>query len=126
MSDRTLSTALPVKSSVSLKQTMVGTAFWFHQPETHCVVHGFFIAIASLIWVEDLLMVLKDVAFRSSRASSSTVYLKNPGESPRTTTCLRTVAGGKQGYAPCRILSLHKASVLHQSNLMEIIRLLQR
>ena len=41
-----------------------------------------------------------------------TTFLKKfyRGESLWTTTCFITVVGGKQGYAPCRVLLLHKAS----------------
>ena len=46
------------------------------------------------------------VAFLPSRASSHTIFLKNcgRGEGLRTTTCLRSVDGGKQWPAPCNIL----------------------
>ena len=73
-------------------------------------------------------MSFQDVAFLPSRNSFSTTFLKNcgKGESHRTTTCLNTVVGGRHGHAPCKILSLHKASLLCQSNLMEIIRLLAK
>ena len=36
------------------------------------------------------------------------------------------VAGGKQGHAPCRILSLQQSFLLCQLNFMEIIGLSQR
>ena len=44
------------------------------------------------------------------RASFSTTCLKNcgKGECLGTTTCLMTVAGGKQGHAPCRMLPLQQ------------------
>ena len=64
----------------------------------------------------------------SSGCSISTTFHKNCGrdESLRTTTFLKTVVGGKQGHAPCKILSLHEASFLCQSNLMDMIRLLTK
>ena len=50
----------------------------------------------------------------ASRASSSSTFLKNcdGGESLGTTTCRKTVVGGKQGYAPCKILSPYDSSFL--------------
>ena len=56
-------------------------------------------------------MGLQDVAFLPSRASVSTKFLKKcgRGDSLRTTTCLRTVDGGKQGHALCRILLLQQS-----------------
>ena len=38
--------------------------------------------------------------------SLSTTFLKNcgRGESPLTSTCVKTVVGGKQGHASCEIL----------------------
>ena len=55
-----------------------------------------------------------------SKISISTTFPKNCGrdESLRITTCLQTVARDKQGHAPCKIPLLHKASFLHQSNVM--------
>ena len=46
------------------------------------------------------------------QATFSTTFLKNcgRGESLKTTTCVKTVVGGKQGHAPCEILSLYKTS----------------
>ena len=57
-------------------------------------------------------MGFQDVAFLSSRASCFTTFLKYCGRriGLGTTTCLKTVVGGKQGHAPCKILLLHKAS----------------
>ena len=56
-------------------------------------------------------MGFHDVVLLPSRASFSTTFLKNcgRGESLVTTTCHKTVVGGRQGHAPCRILLLHKA-----------------
>ena len=48
------------------------------------------------------------------------------GESLRTATYLKTVVGGKQGHAPCKVFPLQQSLFLSQSNLMEIIRLLTR
>ena len=47
----------------------------------------------------------------SSRADFHTTFLKNcgGGEALGTTTCLRVVVGGKQEYAPCKILSLQQS-----------------
>ena len=69
-----------------------------------------------------------DVLFLSSRGSFSSTFLNNCGRSENlwTATCLKTVARGKQGHAPFKILLLPKSLFLCQSNLMEIIRLLQR
>ena len=72
-------------------------------------------------------MCFQDVAFPHCRANFPTIFLENygRGECLETTTCLRTVFGGKQVLAPCKMLLLHNASFLCQSNLMEIMRLLQ-
>ena len=45
-------------------------------------------------------MGFQGVAYLSSRASYSTTFLKNcvRGESLRTTTCPKTVVGGKPGH----------------------------
>ena len=50
----------------------------------------------------------QDVAFLPSRTSFPPYFLKNcgRGESLRITTCPKTVIGGKQGHAHCRILML--------------------
>ena len=60
--------------------------------------------------VLELLMGFHDVAFLSSRASFSTTFLTNCGSGERlwTTTCLTTGVGGKQGHAPCKMLSLQQ------------------
>ena len=52
-------------------------------------------------------MGLQDIALLPQRASFSTILHKNSGtdESLRTITCPKTVAGGKQGHAPCKIPS---------------------
>ena len=57
-------------------------------------------------------MDFQDVVFLPSQATFYTTFLTNcgRGESPGTTTRLKTVVGGKQGHAPCRMISLHKAS----------------
>ena len=46
----------------------------------------------------------QDSAFLSSTSSISTTFLKNcgRGESLSTTTCRKTVAGGKKGHVPCK------------------------
>ena len=69
-------------------------------------------------------MDFQDVEFLPSRARFSTTFLKNcgRGESLRTTTCPKTVVGGKQSHAPCKILSLKQNVFLCQLNFMEIIR----
>ena len=50
-------------------------------------------------------MGFPDVAFQPFRASLFTTLLKNcgRGESLETTTCPKTVVGGKQGHAPWKI-----------------------
>ena len=56
-------------------------------------------------------MCFQDVALLPpSRASFSTTFLKKcvRGESLGTTTCLRTVVGGKQGHAACEIFLLQQ------------------
>ena len=60
--------------------------------------------------VGELLIGFHDVVFLPSRASFSSTFLKNcgRGESLSTTTCIKAVVGGKQGHAPCRILSLQQ------------------
>ena len=49
-------------------------------------------------------MGFQDVAFLPSRASFSTMFLKNCGrcKSLRTTTCPKTMAWAKQRHAPCK------------------------
>ena len=56
-------------------------------------------------------MSIKDVTLLPSRASFHTTFLKNCGrsESLGITTCPKTVVGGKQGHAPCKILSLQQS-----------------
>ena len=39
--------------------------------------------------------------------------------------CLKTVVLGKQGHAPCKILSLKQSLFICQLNFMEIIRMSQ-
>ena len=50
-------------------------------------------------------MVFLDAAFFSYHASFFTIFLENcgRGESLRTSTCHRSVSGGMQGYAPCKM-----------------------
>ena len=58
-------------------------------------------------------MSFQDVAFLSSRVSFTVTFFEDCGwsESLGTTTCIITVAGGKQGHhAPCEILSLYEVS----------------
>ena len=57
----------------------------------------------------------------------STAFLEHCGGcgSHGTTTCLERVVGGKQGHAPCKILSLRQSSFLCQLNVMDIIGLSQ-
>ena len=73
-------------------------------------------------------MSFQDVAFLPSKASFSSTFLRNNGrgEGFCITRCAKTVVGGKQGHAPCRILLLQQSLFLCQSNLMEIMILLQR
>ena len=53
-----------------------------------------------------LLMGFPDVAFLPSRASLTPHFLKKccNGESLMITICLRTVVGGRQAHALCKIL----------------------
>ena len=70
-------------------------------------------------------MGFQDVVFLSPEVVFPPHFLKNfsKGECLRPTTCLRTVVGGRQGYAPCNILLLQQSLFLCQLNFMEIIRL---
>ena len=70
-------------------------------------------------------MGFQDVSFLPSKASFSTTFPKNcnTGESLRTTTYNKTVVGGKQGHAPCKILLVQQILFSCQLNLMEIIKL---
>ena len=63
------------------------------------------------MWVLELLVCFHDVAFLPSRASFSTAFLStiSRGKSLKTITCLKTVLGGNQGHAPCKILSLQQS-----------------
>ena len=56
-------------------------------------------------------MGFQDVEFLPPGASFTPHFIKNSGrgESLRTATCSKTVVGGKQGQAPCRILSLKQS-----------------
>ena len=58
-------------------------------------------------------MGFQDVVFLPFRASFFTTFLKNcgRGESLETSTCLKTVVGGKQVQPVCRIHWLHEASL---------------
>ena len=56
-------------------------------------------------------MGFEDVAFLPSQASFSTTFLKNCGRSVSlgTTTCPKTVVGGKQGHAPSKMPLLQQS-----------------
>ena len=56
-------------------------------------------------------MGFQDVAFLPSRTSFSTTFLKNcgRGEGFRTTTCHKTVVGGKQGHAACKLFLIQRS-----------------
>ena len=70
-------------------------------------------------------MAFQDVMFLPSRNRFFTMFLKycGRGESLVTTTCLRTVDGGRQGHAPFKTLLLQQGLFLYQLNVIEIIRL---
>ena len=72
-------------------------------------------------------MRFQDVAFLLSRAGFYT-FLNNCGGGERlvTTTCLKSMVGGKQGHVPCKILLLQQNLFLSQLCFMEFIRLSQR
>ena len=57
-------------------------------------------------------MSFQNIAFLFSRVSFCITFLKNYGKGYGfgTAICLKTVVGGKQGHAPCRIFSLHRCS----------------
>ena len=61
--------------------------------------------------VGEVLMGFQDVAFLPSPVSFSTTCLKNcgGGKNLGTTTCLRTVVGGRQRHTPRKILSLQQS-----------------
>ena len=50
-------------------------------------------------------------------------YTCNEDGRGETTTCLKTVVGGRQRHAPCKVLSLQHNLFLCQLNFNEIIRL---
>ena len=52
----------------------------------------------------------------------STTFLTNCGrsESLETTTCPKTVVGGKQGYAPCKVFLLQQSFFLCQLNFRDL------
>ena len=56
-------------------------------------------------------MGLQDVVFLPLRASFYTTFIKNcgRGEIVGTTMCVKTVFGGRQGHAPCKILWLQQS-----------------
>ena len=68
-------------------------------------------------------MGFQDVAFLPSRAHFATTFLEycGRGYGLGTTTCLKTMIGGKQGYAPCKVLLL--SQVFFLCHFMEIIGL---
>ena len=70
-------------------------------------------------------MGFQDEASLPSRASFSTMFLNNcgGGESLGTTTCLKTVVGGKQGHAPSETLLLQQSLFLCRLTFVEIITL---
>ena len=76
-------------------------------------------------WIGELMEGFQDVTFLPSWASFATTFLNkcDGGDSLWTATCLKSVVGGKQGHAPCKMLFLQQSLFLRQSNLMEIIRL---
>ena len=55
------------------------------------------------------------------RSHVSTTCPKNVVGGKQGHSPCKNVVGGKQGHSPCKMLSLHKASFLCQSNLMEIM-----
>ena len=72
-------------------------------------------------------MGFQDVVFLPSKPSFNTTFLKTcgRGECLGSTTCLRTVVGGWQGHAPCKILSLQQSLFMCQRNYIDTIRLSQ-
>ena len=64
----------------------------------------------------------------SIHALPSTMFVEKcgGGGSLGTTTCLTIVVGGKQGHAPYKLALLQQGLFFCPSNVMEIIRLLQR
>ena len=70
-------------------------------------------------------MGFPDVTFLPTPTRIYTMFFTNRGrgEGLGTTKCLRTVVGGKQGHAPCRILSSQQSLFLCQLNFMVIITL---
>ena len=71
-----------------------------------------YLSTISIYCARGLLIEFQDVAFLPSLASFSTTCKENcgRGESLGITTCLKTVVGGKQGHAPCKVLLLHITS----------------
>ena len=66
--------------------------------------------IKVFVRVGELRTGFQDVALLISQTSFSSTFLTccGRGERLRTTTCLQTVVGGKQGHALCKILSLQQ------------------
>ena len=75
-------------------------------------VKSSFVLIFLLSCLSGSVMGFQDVAFLPCWTSFCTTYLKNcgSGEGLGTATCLETVGGGRQGYAPFKIFLLHMAS----------------
>ena len=73
-------------------------------------------------------MCFQDVVFLPFQTSFYTTFVINcgRGEGFRKATCLNTVAGGKQGHAPCKMLLLQQILFLCHSNFIEITRLSQK
>ena len=65
-------------------------------------------------YIYTYLCIAPNVTFLPSRASFPSTCLKNcgRGESLGITTCHKTMIGGKQGHAPCKILSLQQSLFL--------------
>ena len=60
-----------------------------------------------MVLVGELLMGCRDVSFNNYFLHHIS-YIMWENQDSNTTTCLQTVVGGKQGNAPCKILSLPK------------------
>ena len=63
-------------------------------------------------------MGFHDVTFLPSQAGFPNTFKKNcgRGESPETATSPKTMVGGKQGYAPRKMLSLQQSLFLCKMN----------
>ena len=99
----------PVGDDVT-EEALVYPASSIHKTKV-CLVHIKRAQKFACILAQELLMGFQDVAFLQPELVFSTIFVEDcgRGDTLRTITrCPKTVVGGKQGHAPCKILSLQQ------------------